>query len=1177
MSTPSPAAADRPEESPGAATSRAGGSPAAGTVATRSRAEGDVVGSPETAGPTAARRGRELVARWTGRVLVIAALWSAIAAPFRHVHWMRAVTDAFEGLAMPVGPSLFSAVLLLALAGPIRRRFRAAHGLLVVVMVLEVVAGAADLWFRFSDELYEPELSGHPALVGISVATGAVVTALVIWSRPVYTTHIAGRSRRAAVVVLLGGIAASYLLCLGLTMLVPGTLTGLGEASAWAVRGALGDLVEVGGALEPGHHGEHWVVVVSGLVSTVALLAALAVLWRAERQSAMQSADDELAVRALLLEYGEDDSLGYFATRRDKAVVFSPDRRAAIAFRAEGSVSVASGDPVGDPASWDAAIGAWLADTREHGRYAAVLSASETASAAYVRHGLRALALGDEAVIDTGTFTLSGRAMKSVRHAVARVERSGYTARVRRHRDLDPAELAEVARLADAWRGEDTERGFSMALGRMADPADGRCLLVTAHDADGTVQGLLSFVPWGRRGVSLDLMRRSPAATSGVTEFMVAALMDAAEGQGIRRVSLNFAVFRRVFSDADRVGAGPVTRLSDAVLTFVSRFYQLDSLYRSNEKYGPDWVPRMLCYDPTLTVARAGLTMGVAEGFLPSMTPRVIAGSRPSAIQPPRSAPGFAERVAAQERELALPAAPEYRLNEQQRVRHAKLDALAAAGREAYPAAVPRTASVAEVLGSLGAGSTAATPESGAPGDTGEIVSVVGRVRALRDFGGVSFAVLEEGGDRIQAMVTRADTPGGQRDDWRRLIDLGDRVSVTGTPTRSRTGEPSVLVRSWDMAAKCLNPVPDLHARLADDVRTRHRTLDLLAHRESLDLLRRRALGVRALREAFVDDGYLEVETPMLQAVHGGASARPFTTHINAYDMTLYLRIAPELYLKRLMVAGMDRIFEVGRNFRNEGADATHNPEFTACEAYAAYADYDEMRRLTRRVILAVARAINGAEVALRPDGEGGYTEFDLSGEWPVVTIHDAVTRALRELAASATAVRGALEAAGGTLTAETPAAEVAAVCEAAGVPVGRDDPAGIMVMELYDAFVEKQTTMPTFYCDFPVEVSPLARPHRTTPGLTEQWDLVGFGAELGCAYSELIDPVEQRRRLTEQSLAAAAGDAEAMQLDEDFLDSLAYGMPPTGGLGIGVDRVVMLLRGQSIRATLAFPFVRPR
>nr|WP_307781340.1 amino acid--tRNA ligase-related protein [Agilicoccus flavus] len=489
----------------------------------------------------------------------------------------------------------------------------------------------------------------------------------------------------------------------------------------------------------------------------------------------------------------------------------------------------------------------------------------------------------------------------------------------------------------------------------------------------------------------------------------------------------------------------------------------------------------MLCYDPGLTIARAGLAMGVAEGFVPTLTPRILSGDRPGANQPPRHESDFVDRVVAQERELCRPPSPVHRLNEQQRVRHEALRALEATGRTGYPVAVPRDTSVAAARAAFASPSarTENGPESGPQSGTGcsstpavgDVVSVVGRVRAVRDLGGVSFAVIEEGGARIQALVRADGTPADERAAWRRFVHLGDQVSVTGPLLRSRSGEPSVAVQSWVMAATCLNPLPTLHATLAESARTRQRTLDLLTHPEAVYLLRGRGLAVRALRDAFVAEGYLEVETPMLQSVHGGASARPFTTHINAYDMGLYLRIAPELFLKRLMVAGMDRIFEVGRNFRNEGADATHNPEFTSVEAYAAHADYVEMRKLTRRVILAMARAVHGREIALRPDGQGGYTEVDLSGEWPVRTLHEAVA-----------------EATGAPLTPETPAAEVAALCARHDVAVPLDASAGLMVKELYEALVEKQTVMPTFYCDFPVEVSPLARPHRRVPGLTEQW-----------------------------------------------------------------------------------------
>jgi lysyl-tRNA synthetase class 2 len=297
----------------------------------------------------------------------------------------------------------------------------------------------------------------------------------------------------------------------------------------------------------------------------------------------------------------------------------------------------------------------------------------------------------------------------------------------------------------------------------------------------------------------------------------------------------------------------------------------------------------------------------------------------------------------------------------------------------------------------------------------------------------------------------------------------------------------------------------------------------------------------------------------MLQPVHGGANARPFVTHINAYDATLYLRIAPELFLKRLCVGGMRKVFELNRNFRNEGADATHNPEFTSVEAYQAYADYLDMRELTRQLILEVATAVHGAPIARRPEPDGSLSDVDLSKPWRSVPVHQAVS-----------------EACGVPVTPDTGLAELGRLCRSHGISRPPEATAGILVTELYEALVEKRTVEPTIYLDFPVETSPLTRVHRRDARLAERWDLVAFGTEIGTAYSELIDPVDQRQRLTDQSLRAADGDPEAMQVDESFLSALEYAMPPTGGLGIGVDRLVMMLSGASIRQTLAFPFVRP-
>ncbi|HEY1915979.1 MAG TPA: bifunctional lysylphosphatidylglycerol synthetase/lysine--tRNA ligase LysX [Streptosporangiaceae bacterium] len=1109
-----------------------------------------------TAGGKAVAPWKEAVARLCGRVLFAAAVLSLISIPDRDWNGWRIVNALFGLVDIPAEPSLLAVCLLLVLAGAIRRRFRAAHTLLLILMTLNVLAVGLLLVVVLAGDAsglgptYPSWIISTPA-VAVQLVVGVAVLAGVARARRAFPARLARGSRRTSVAVLAAGLAVSFGVTFALTSVFRASLHGVGEEAAWSLRSTFGITTGPGAALVHGHAGPHWIFTFAGLLSAAALVLALLVFWRAGRPQVDQDAADELKVRELLLKYGESDSLGYFATRRDKAVVFSPDGRAAVTFRTEGAVSVASADPIGDPSSWAPAIQAWLEECRSHSRYASVLSASEAGSAEYVRAGLRAFSMGDEAVIYTDRFTLRGRTMRPVRQAVTRIGQAGYTSQVRRHADLTPAELAQVDELAAAWRGDETERGFSMALNRVTDPADGRCVIITAHDRTGAVRGFLSFVPWGVRGISLDLMRRDHQAENGLNEFMVTKLIEASPAMGVRRISLNFAMFRSVFRAADQVGAGPVTRASDAVLGIVSRFYQLETLYRSNQKYQPEWVPRFICYAQPLTVVRAAVAAGTAEGFLPKLGPAFLVGPAVPDAQLPRDE-AFNEAVRAQEHALLHPAPPVKRLSEQQRVRRAKLAALERDGFSGYPAAVPRTCSLVDVRRSH--------EDLAAGAGTGREVSVTGRVRAVRDLGGITFAVLEEDGIALQAMLTAKATPALCRSAWRRGVDLGDLVSVTGEVCASDRGELSVLVREWQLAGKCLNPVPPLRARLTDDVRTRDRALDLITNRSVVDLLTRRSQGVRALREAFEARGYLEVETPMLQAIHGGAAARPFQTHINAYDMDLYLRIAPELYLKRLCVGGMRRIFELNRNFRNEGADASHNPEFTSLEAYEAYGDYTTMRELTREVILAMAVAVNGRPVALRPAAGGGFEEIDLTRPWPVLTVHEAVSRA-----------------AGCGVTPGTSRAEVAAVCARHAVRCDPDASAGQLVMALYEALVEKQTVYPTFYCDFPVEVSPLARKHRSDPRLTEQWDLVAFGTELGTAYTELTDPIDQRDRLTRQSIQAAAGDLEAMQLDEPFLSALGYAMPPTGGLGLGVDRLVMILAGVNIRATLAFPFVRPQ
>ena len=485
---------------------------------------------------------------------------------------------------------------------------------------------------------------------------------------------------------------------------------------------------------------------------------------------------------------------------------------------------------------------------------------------------------------------------------------------------------------------------------------------------------------------------------------------------------------------------------------------------------------------------------------------------------------------------------------EQVRVRREKLDRLRAAGVDPYPVGFPRTATIAELR----------ERHADLPADThtGDRVGVAGRVMLARTGGKLCFATLRDGTGEIQAMLSQDKVGEESLAAWKSDVDLGDHVGIEGEVIASRRGELSVLADRWAITAKSLRPLPDKHKGLTDaEARVRQRYVDLIVNPQARRMLRLRSDAVRALRDSLGRRAYVEVETPVLQAVYGGANARPFTTRINAYNMDLYLRIALELYLKRLLVGGVERVFEISRVFRNEGADSSHNPEFTMLEAYQAYGDYDSMQDLTRRLIQEAALAACGSTVVRHLDD----TEHDLGGHWPVKAVHEAIGEAIGE-----------------EVTPDTGSDRLRELCAAAGVPLEAGWNRGQVVLEMYERLVEARTIQPTFFRDFPKEVSPLTREHRKDPRLAERWDLVAFGSEIATAYSELADPVEQRRRLVEQSLLAAGGDPEAMRVDEDFLRALEYGMPPAGGMGMGLERMLMMLTGANVRETTLFPLVRP-
>ena len=487
-------------------------------------------------------------------------------------------------------------------------------------------------------------------------------------------------------------------------------------------------------------------------------------------------------------------------------------------------------------------------------------------------------------------------------------------------------------------------------------------------------------------------------------------------------------------------------------------------------------------------------------------------------------------------------------LPEQLRIRREKRAGLIERGVEPYPVSVSRTASLAEIRAKYATLETDST--------TGDIQSLTGRVIFKRDTGKLCFATLREGdGTELQAMLSLDKVGQETLDSWKSDIDLGDIVSVTGEIITSKRGELSILANSYSMAAKSLRPLPNDHKPMSEETRVRMRYVDLIVRDEARANARLRPAVMRSLRETFHKENFVEVETPMLQVMHGGAAARPFKSFSNAYDMDLYLRIAPELFLKRCVVGGIERVFEINRNFRNEGADSSHSPEFAMIESYQAYGDWRSIAELTRTLVQNAAMAIAGSHVVTHHDGR----QADLGGKWREISLYDAITEGVGE-----------------SVTALTPLEDLKKIAAKIGIKIDPKWIAGKLAEEIFEHVAKDQLIAPTFVMGFPVDTSPLVRAHRELPGVAEKWDLYVDGFELATGYSELIDPVVQRERLVEQAKLGSKGDLEAMQVDEDFLRAMEFAMPPTGGMGMGVDRLLMALTGLGIRETILFPLVKP-
>lgn len=988
------------------------------------------------------------------------------------------------------------------------------------------------------------------AVLGLLVHIG--VFTLLIAARTQFTARIRPCAPRPAATAFGTGLLAAGVAGGCVVQLFPGSLAEGAPRAMFVVSQLTGGLVVRPGQLAGAAPFPTAFLV--GLFGALVFAATAIVLVRTQRAEHALTEADEIALRELLNSPDPTGSTDYLATRRDREIVFSPNGRAAIGYRVESGVCLAMGDPLGARDCWPQAVESWQRYAKQFGWPVAVIGAGEAGMPVYRRAGLDAVAAGAEALLDTRTFALTTPELRPIRDTLTRLRKQGMTVRIRRHRDLGTAEFARLAVTAEQWRRTETERAYPLPLGRFGDRRDGDCLLVEALDAEDRVLGMLSLVPWGRAGATLELLRREPGTAEDITDLLIAEFALRAEQHGIEQVSLNFTVSRSVFEAVGRRGRpGPAHGIRAAAIALrdglqglplsFSHWWQLDQLYRSARRCQPRWATRYVMSAGPRDLPRIAVAAAFAEGLLPrpggtagvfTHTGRHSAVPERTAVAPPATATTAA----------ADPAPAQDFRPEQVRVRTDKLDRLAGTHIDPYPPPFPPTHTVAAAR---------RVPR-------GTTVRISGRLLRLRDCGGVLFAVVRDWTSDIQLLLDRERLGSARCAEFGEHFDLGDLISVSGQVGYSRRGELSLLVADWRMLAKCLHPLPDKWHGLIDfEARMRRGYLDLMIDREARELLARRSAVLRALRDALHDGGFLEVGSPVLQPGPGTGTARSMRTHIDADNTDLHLRLGPEPALKRLCVGGVEKIFELGPSFRNTRASTRHLPEFTLLEAYEAHSDHQRMMTLCRQLVQQAALAANDSMVAMRPRPDGSLEALDLSGEWRVRSLYEALAQET-----------------GTEITPDTRLPELRDLCEKADISCRPSWDHGRTVYALYQRLVAETTHEPTFYTDLPSSVAPLARPHRRRAGVAERWDLVAGGIELGTGRSELTDPVELRRRFAAQARSADGGQA-ITGLDEELLCALEHGMPPTGGLSLGVERVLMLLTGRTIRETQTFPLVRQR
>ena len=832
--------------------------------------------------------------------------------------------------------------------------------------------------------------------------------------------------------------------------------------------------------------------------------------------------EDERHVRELLGHYGEQDSLGYFATRRDKSVIFSPDATAAITYRVLSGISLASADPVGSEDSWAAVIREWLAEAAANNWIPAVMASSERGARQYQKFGFKALQLGDEAVIDVRDISsVSGRPNR-VQKAALRLQLAGYTSRIRRHGDIPATELYHLSLLATQWRGAQKERvGFSMNLSRFGDPTDDSCILIEALDPSGTLQGFLSLVPWGRCGLSLDLLCRSPNGKNGLSEFMIVELAAASSPLGVTRISLTFVMFRSVFDQANRIGAGPIMLGYRAALRGLSRFVQLESLYRFTVKCEPQWYPRFACFRQIRQIPKITWMCLSVEGFLPEQpksqrregnTVDFRHSFQDMNKPPPRMTDGINE----------------WAIRRPVRIHVDKLDQYRNSYDDPYKASfVPDSdlRAIREQFTELPTGAR-----------SGKFVKLAGRVVAKRDRGRLCFLVLVDLSGKIQAIVEAKELGYARLRELLHIIGPGDLLGVCGEIVNSRRRELSILVREWVLTAKCLHPFPRAQTRAPGN---NHITkLSYLFPWEANEKIRLRCHLISVLRLFLEQRHFLEIETPVPSRASQGSGANPRIKPRNVFRHQHQIVI--EQYLKSLRMSGISRTFEIKRGFRTEDA-LPPGDEFIILEACQTYIDYLGTMDLVRQLVQQASCAIYDKKAVTRQSGKG---DWEGSEQWQVLTVHAAVAAALQC-----------------PITVDTSYSELHSACKRAGIEVPPVASRDQLVICAFKRLVEPATQYPTFYIDYPVSSLPLTRQHRLHSRLAERWGLVAFGVEIATSSSELTDPIEYQRSLPQQqSYAASKSNSDVTEVNDEFLLSLQYGMPPRASFQLSIHHLLDVL-----------------